>query len=291
MTELLPIQILDTDILLCDSRDIAKALGADHSNLLETIKTHKAAIEKDFGNLPFQTGTSQPNKNGAKHQVKFVSLTDEQAAFVITLFRNTPKVIEFKSLLVRSFSHARKQLQAISQSSQTQASIAPTDDLLLTDYMSSHIEEAKLVRSFDDLMKLSQNLVEFTIQYKDIEQEEREVRQKREKLRANLKSGSISSSNINIVESSAKALPIAMQASDTAKITECVKEYLERWKADNSKYARKPKGKNRVSLSLEGFMEQCKAKGLSCKDSELEDALESLGLKVERDCKRWTYYY
>lgn len=74
--------------LVVDSRDVAAALEIQHANLLETVETHKATIEGEFGNLRFETGTSQ-NSIGATHRTRFAYLTENQAAFVATLSRNS----------------------------------------------------------------------------------------------------------------------------------------------------------------------------------------------------------
>ena len=56
---LIHIQAIDNDVLVCDSRDIAKGLGIDHHNFLQTIKKNLIDIETDFGRVLFETDTLQ----------------------------------------------------------------------------------------------------------------------------------------------------------------------------------------------------------------------------------------
>ncbi|GAB3225713.1 Rha family transcriptional regulator [Spirosoma arcticum] len=105
--QLVPIQAAG-EILTISSVVFAEGLGIQHKNLLETIRTHKDAIEEGFGRVAFET---RPFETGGGNQrAVMVYLTEDQALFVGTLSRNSERVVKFKTTLVKSFAAARKQL-------------------------------------------------------------------------------------------------------------------------------------------------------------------------------------
>lgn len=118
MNHLTVIQLDDT--LVIDSRLIAKELGIQHKNLLENIRNHQTSIEH-FGAIAFKSREFKTSQ-GNTVQECFAYLNEEQATFVMTLSRNTPKVIQCKQNLVRAFFEARKALQEV---------IAPTVQQLM----------------------------------------------------------------------------------------------------------------------------------------------------------------
>ena len=103
--------IIDREgIHLIDSRVVADELGIKHTNLMQTIYKYQPEIES-FGLITFQTeAVKNENSRGAKYQ-KIAYLTEDQAIFIGTLSRNTPKVVAFKAKLVQSFAKARKFLE------------------------------------------------------------------------------------------------------------------------------------------------------------------------------------
>jgi phage regulator Rha-like protein len=77
-------------VLVVDSRLVASELNVTHSDWMRNIiKKYQAQIEQGFGSLRFE----------------------DQVLFVMTLSRNTERVIQCKMNLVKAFSNARKQLQ------------------------------------------------------------------------------------------------------------------------------------------------------------------------------------
>lgn len=88
--------------LVVDSRIIAEQLGVKHKTFLENIRTHKVTIEANFGEVPFET---------APDSAVFAYLTEDQSTFVMTLSRNSPKVILCKVGLVKAFSAQKRQLE------------------------------------------------------------------------------------------------------------------------------------------------------------------------------------
>lgn len=80
-----------------DSRVIARELGIQPGNLLETVCKYRAEIE-GFGILPFQT-----EKTGRRGQPeRYALLNEDQAHFVLALSRNTPRVVDLKARLVHA---------------------------------------------------------------------------------------------------------------------------------------------------------------------------------------------
>ncbi len=107
-------------VLVVDSRLIADSLGIAHKNLLATIEKYKQQIESTFGIIAFQTRKSKRGK-----PEKFAWLTEEQAIFLMTLSRNTVRVVQCKIQLVKAFSEARKLLEKVNFTQTNQDSNNP----------------------------------------------------------------------------------------------------------------------------------------------------------------------
>jgi phage regulator Rha-like protein len=99
------------DVLVVDSRLVALELGIEHKNLLATIRKYLTEIEA-FGQLLF-SAEAVTNSVGAVNQVTFCYLNEEQATFVMTLSRNTEKVVKCKQNLVKAFSTAKTLLSTL----------------------------------------------------------------------------------------------------------------------------------------------------------------------------------
>ena len=99
--------------LVVDSRLIAEELNINHKDWLNNIiKKYQSKTEQAFGQLCFQN-TTVINSVGAKNEVKFVYLTEDQSLFYMTLSRNTEEVVNCKLQLVQKFSQAKKLLSGI----------------------------------------------------------------------------------------------------------------------------------------------------------------------------------
>jgi phage regulator Rha-like protein len=97
-------------VLVVDSRLVASELNVTHSDWMRNIiKKYQAQIEQGFGSLRFENEVKK-REIGATSE-NFVWLTEDQVLFVMTLSRNTERVIQCKMNLVKAFSNARKQLQ------------------------------------------------------------------------------------------------------------------------------------------------------------------------------------
>ncbi len=85
-----------------DSRLIAQTLDTKHQSTFELVKRYQTDLEA-FGLLPFQTGKA----NGGRPE-KFALLNEDQAFFLLTLSKNTKRVVELKLKLVKAFNEARR---------------------------------------------------------------------------------------------------------------------------------------------------------------------------------------
>ena len=95
-------------VLVIDSRLIAESLGIAHKNLLATIEKYRSQIESTFGIIAFETRKSKRGK-----PEKFAWLTEQQSTFLMTLSRNTEKVVHCKLELVKAFDEAKKLIQQV----------------------------------------------------------------------------------------------------------------------------------------------------------------------------------
>lgn len=149
MSELITITGDSEEALRVSTIDFAEGLGIQHKNLLETISTHKQAIEVDFGLIAFETRKVE----GKGRPERFAELTEEQALFIGTLSRNSTRVVSFKAVLVRSFSEARKRLLALA----TQATLPQptTTEQLLVQLVAGQQELLQQLRADVEQIKLT----------------------------------------------------------------------------------------------------------------------------------------
>lgn len=92
-----------------DSRIIARELGIQHGNLMGTIHKYREQIE-GFGQLPFKTEVGK-RKQGGGNPLKYSLLNEDQCHFVLTLSRNTQRVVELKAKLVLALRRYRETRQ------------------------------------------------------------------------------------------------------------------------------------------------------------------------------------
>lgn len=101
--------VLASDGARIDSRALAQLLEIQHDNMMQTIETHRAAID-GFGISLFKTEKIPGSGRGRPE--RFALLTEDQAYFTVTLSRNTARVVEVKARLVRAFSELRRNREA-----------------------------------------------------------------------------------------------------------------------------------------------------------------------------------
>ncbi|MDO4724424.1 MAG: Rha family transcriptional regulator [Comamonadaceae bacterium] len=85
-----------------DSRLIAQALGNRHKAVVQLIERYAAEM-RGFGILPFEMEKFE----GRGRPERFALLNEDQAFFLLTLSRNTARVVELKAKLVVAFRDAR----------------------------------------------------------------------------------------------------------------------------------------------------------------------------------------
>lgn len=88
-----------------DSRLLAEQLGNQHKNTMELIERYAVKLKR-FGLLPFKTEARPAGQHGGG-DICYVLLNENQAFFLLTLSRNTARVVELKADLVLAFSEAR----------------------------------------------------------------------------------------------------------------------------------------------------------------------------------------
>lgn len=84
-----------------DSRLIAQALGNQHKATAQLIERYADQL-KGFGKLPFEM-EALPSGQTARYYL----LNEDQSFFLLTLSRNTPRVVALKANLVKAFKEAR----------------------------------------------------------------------------------------------------------------------------------------------------------------------------------------
>jgi phage regulator Rha-like protein len=101
------------EVLVVDSRLVADNLNNQHESLMRLLYTHIEVIEKRFDTIRFEVGASKmPDGRINPNPEKFAWLTEDQAIFLMTLCKNTDRVVQCKANLVESFSNKRKYLQS-----------------------------------------------------------------------------------------------------------------------------------------------------------------------------------
>lgn len=88
---------------------IALGLGIMHASVIKLVRTYMPDFQ-EFGLVRFKIQPRLDGQHGGG-DVKYVPLNEQQATFLMTLMRNSPRVIEFKKTLVKAFFHARALLQ------------------------------------------------------------------------------------------------------------------------------------------------------------------------------------
>ena len=90
----------------CPSTAIAEHCGIQHHAVLQLIDKHRTCIESAFGHLAFEMlkpENQQVTIAGPGRASRIAYLTEPQATFLITMFRNTDVVVRFKLALTQAF--------------------------------------------------------------------------------------------------------------------------------------------------------------------------------------------
>ena len=88
-----------------DSRLLAQHLGNKHRPTMVLIERYASQLEQ-FGKVIFQRTPSNESRTGQRE--RFALLNEDQTFFLLTLSKNTPRVVDLKVSLVKAFSEARR---------------------------------------------------------------------------------------------------------------------------------------------------------------------------------------
>ena len=94
---------------------IADSLDKRHTDVLALTHKYEAEL-KTFGVVPFKTELQTRGNRGGSQEAEYAYLNEQQATLLISMMRNSPKVIAFKIALVKAFYEMR---QALAQQTQT----------------------------------------------------------------------------------------------------------------------------------------------------------------------------
>jgi phage regulator Rha-like protein len=72
---------------------VAKGVGLEHKNIIALVRKYKTDFE-EFERVAFQTRPFMTK--GGMQEMEIVELTEDQATYLITLFKNTEIVRKFK---------------------------------------------------------------------------------------------------------------------------------------------------------------------------------------------------
>ena len=88
-----------------DSRVLAEQLGVKPKNTLGLIERYLSKFER-FGVVPFETEKPGAGTAGGRPE-RFALLNEDQCYFLLSLSRNTDRVVELKADLIMAFREAR----------------------------------------------------------------------------------------------------------------------------------------------------------------------------------------
>lgn len=90
---------------------IALGLGLQHASVIKLVRTYRPDFA-EFSPIRFEIrkGEALPQGGFAK-ATEYAVLDEQQATFLMTLLKNSPRVIAFKKSLVKAFFEARALLQ------------------------------------------------------------------------------------------------------------------------------------------------------------------------------------
>jgi phage regulator Rha-like protein len=90
---------------------IAEGVGIDHASVIKLVRKYKTDFE-EFGHLGFEIHVVNRVQGGGTN-AEIAELNEDQATYLMTLFRNTPIVRKFKIKLVKAFRKALNELERL----------------------------------------------------------------------------------------------------------------------------------------------------------------------------------
>jgi len=140
---------------------IAAGMGQQHRAVMQLLRRHIAALER-FGRVQFEVA-SFATRGGAQ-QREIARLNERQAMLLITMMRNTDRVVDFKVSLVAEFARTREALAQRNQSlwQQMQALIAREVESKVRASFGSHLmlERKRDIPLFDEQRERLESLIQ-----------------------------------------------------------------------------------------------------------------------------------
>ncbi|OJU55282.1 MAG: hypothetical protein BGN93_19690 [Acinetobacter sp. 39-4] len=99
---------------MTSTMQIALGLGIQHATIIKLVRTYMPDFQ-EFGLVRFKIQPRLEGQHGGG-EAKFVPLNEQQATFLMTLMRNSPRGIEFKKALVKAFFETREFIRSQDQS-------------------------------------------------------------------------------------------------------------------------------------------------------------------------------
>lgn len=107
------LSVIERDgLLVVDSLLIAERLDIEHESFIRNLKKHKIRIESRFGVIRFEIGKPPTGSKGGRPQ-DYALLTEPQATVLMTLSKNTERVVECKLELVDAFEKAKQVIKQV----------------------------------------------------------------------------------------------------------------------------------------------------------------------------------
>lgn len=101
------IVIIENEKPLTTTLHIADGTNGNHRAIIQLIRTHIHHFNR-FGRVQFEMRPFETN--GGVQLKRIALLNEQQATFLMTLMRNTEKVVEFKCVLVEAFFKTKEYL-------------------------------------------------------------------------------------------------------------------------------------------------------------------------------------
>lgn len=100
--------VIRKDEARIDSRELARRLGNKHRPVMALVDKYRDTLAK-HGKVLFKKTPSTDSKT--RQRERHALLNEDQAFLLLNLSRNTPRVVDMKSMLVKAFGEARRAAQ------------------------------------------------------------------------------------------------------------------------------------------------------------------------------------
>jgi len=97
------------DSVLTSSEIIAKSLDREHKDVMSLAHNYETELNQ-FGHASFETNHVKRGFGSQLQEKEIAYFNEQQATFLISLMRNSPKVVKFKVALVKAFYEMKEKL-------------------------------------------------------------------------------------------------------------------------------------------------------------------------------------